>query len=136
MKERQVHQRRPKLYVVAGRLSRSSSPEIDSFKKCQNLISINLNHRFNFVDLADDGSPQSATVKIEVPVTGVDTGSDITITSGDMFKTVIAKARSKKEEFKTANKQAFTCNKQWVSLDGQINITSALYASRYALPFM
>ena len=40
---------------------------------------------------AGDDSPQSATVNIEgVPVTGIiDIGSDITITSGDMFKTVI-----------------------------------------------
>ena len=49
-----------------------------------------------------------ATVKIEgVAVTGIIyTGSDITIISGYMFKTVIAKAGLRKEEFKTANKQA------------------------------
>ena len=51
------------------------------------------------VDLVNDGSPQSATVKIEgVPITGIiDAGSDITIISGDMFKIVIAKAGLKKE---------------------------------------
>ena len=76
------------------------------------------------VDLADDGSPQSATVKIEgVSVTGIiDTGSDIIIISGDMFKTVIAKAGLKKVEFKTANKQAFTYNKQRITLDGQMDV--------------
>ena len=76
------------------------------------------------VDVADDGSPQSATVKIEgVPVMGIiDTGSDITIISGDMFKTVIAKAGLKKEEFKTTNKQAFTYNKQQNTLDGQMDV--------------
>ena len=41
----------------------------------------------------------------------MDTGSDITIIIGDMFKTVIAKAGLKKEEFKTVDKQAFTYNK-------------------------
>ena len=68
---------------------------------------------------ADDDSPQSATVNIErVPVTGIiDTGSDITIISGHMFKTVIAKAGLKKEEFKTVDKQAFTYNKQCITLD-------------------
>ena len=67
---------------------------------------------------------QSATVKIEgVPITGItDTGSDIPIISGDMFKTVIAKADLTKEEFKTANKQAFTYNKQWITLDGQMDV--------------
>ena len=87
------------------------------------------------VDLADDGSPQSATVKIEgVPVMGIiDTGSDITIISGDMFKTVIAKAGLKREEFKTANKQAFTYNKQRITLDGQMDVD---IRSRCALPFM
>ena len=78
---------------------------------------------FPATDLTDDGSPRSATVKIGVPVTGIiDTGSDITIISGDMFKTVIAKAGLKKEEFKTADKQAFTYNKQRISLDGQIDV--------------
>ena len=42
-----------------------------------------------------DDSPQSATVNIEeVPVTGIiDTGSYVTIISGDKFKTVIAKPK-------------------------------------------
>ena len=77
--------------------------------------------------LADDDDLQSATVNVEgVPVTGIiDTGLDITIISGDMFKIVIAKAGSKKEEFKTADKQAFTYNKQRITLDGWVytNIT-------------
>ena len=73
---------------------------------------------------ADDDSPQSATVNIEgVPVTGIiDTGSDITIISGDMFKTVIAKARLKKEEFKTIDKQVLTYNKQLITLDRRVDI--------------
>ena len=83
----------------------------------------------------NDGSPHSATVKIEgVPIMGIiDTGSDITIISGNMFKIVIVKAGLKKEEFKTANKQAFTYNKQWITLDGQMDVNTSF---RYALPFM
>ena len=73
---------------------------------------------------AGDDSPQRATVNIEgVPVTGIiDTGSDITIISEDTFKIVIAKAGLKKEEFKTVDKQAFTYNKQQISLDGWVDI--------------
>ena len=87
------------------------------------------------VNPANDGSPQSATVKIEgVPITGIiDTGSDITIISGDMFKIVIVKAGLMKEEFKTANKQAFTNGLLW--MDKWMS-TSALETSRYALLFM
>ena len=70
---------------------------------------------------ADDDSPPSANVNIEeVPVTRIiDRGSDITIFSEDMFKTVITEAGLKKEEFKTIaiDKQAFTHNIQHVALD-------------------
>ena len=46
-----------------------------------------------------------------VPVTVIiNTGSNITIISGNMFKTVIAEAGLKKEQFKTIDKQAFTYN--------------------------
>ena len=80
----------------------------------------------------NDGSPHSATVKIEgVPIMGIiDTGSDITIISGNMFKIVIVKAGLKKEE---SNKQAFTYNKRWITLDGQMDVNTSF---RYALPFM
>ena len=73
---------------------------------------------------AGDDSPQSTTVNIEgVSVTEIiDTGSDYTIISGDMFKTVIAKAGLKKEEFKTVNKQVFTYSKQRIALDGLVDI--------------
>ena len=39
----------------------------------------------------EEGSPQSVAVEIEgVPVTGIiDTGSNISIVSGDLFKTVV-----------------------------------------------
>ena len=39
-----------------------------------------------------------------------------------MFKTVIAKAGLKKEEFKIIDKQAFTYNKQLITLDGRVDI--------------
>ena len=54
----------------------------------------------------EEGSPQSVTVKIEgIPVTGIiDTGSDISIVSGDLLKTVVNAAELKKEDFKPANK--------------------------------
>ena len=59
-----------------------------------------------------------------VPVTVIiDTGSDITITSGDMFKTVIVlKPDWRKKSFKTVYKQAFAYNKQHIALDGQVDI--------------
>ena len=38
-----------------------------------------------------------------------------------MFKTVIAKARLKKEEFKTIDKQMFTYNKQHINLDRRVD---------------
>ena len=63
--------------------------------------------------LADDDSLKVLMLIYveEVPVTGIiDTGSNITIISGNMFKTVIAEAGLKKEEFKAIDKQAFTYN--------------------------
>ena len=88
--------------------------------------------------VADDDSPQSATVNIEgVAVTGIiDTGPNITIISGDMFKTVIAKARLKKEEFKTVDNQAFTYNKQHITLDGQVDTNISFEDNKFSLLFM
>jgi len=43
-----------------------------------------------------------------VPVTGiVDTGSDISVMSGDLFKMIVGIAELKEEDFKPANKRAF-----------------------------
>ena len=39
-----------------------------------------------------------------------------------MFKTVIAKAGLKKEEFKTVDKQVFTYNKQCIALNERVDI--------------
>ena len=88
--------------------------------------------------VADGDSPESATVNIEgVAVTGIiDTGPNITIISGDMFKTVIAKARLKKEEFKTVDNQAFTYNKQHITLDGQVDTNISFEDNKFSLLFM
>ena len=88
--------------------------------------------------VADGDSPQSATVNIEgVAVTGIiDTGPNITIISGDMFKTVIAKARLKKEEFKTVDNQALTYNKQHITLDGQVDTNISFEDNKFSLLFM
>ena len=53
------------------------------------------------------------TVEIEgVPATGIiDTGSGITMVSGNLFKTIITTAGLKEEDFKPANKQAFNYDK-------------------------
>jgi len=72
----------------------------------------------------DDGGPQSATIRIEgVPVTGIiDTGSSITIISANLYKKVVADARLKKEDFKTADKQAYSYNRELIVLDGRTNV--------------
>ena len=60
-----------------------------------------------------------------MPVTGViDTGSDITIISGELFKTIADTAQLlKSEAFKPALKQACTYNGQPILLDGQMDVT-------------
>ena len=104
MKEEQGFQRRLTFYAV-GSQSEGSSPGESRFQEvAENLftfISATTSTLTQATHQTDDDSPQSATVNVEgVPVTGIiDTGSDITIISGDMFKTVIAKAGLKKEEF-------------------------------------
>ena len=111
----------------SGSQSEGSSPGESCFQEvAENLfpfISATTSTLTQATHQTDDDSPQSATVNIEgVPVTGIiDTGSDITIIGGDMLKTVIAKAGLKKEEFKTVDKQAFTYNKQHITLDGQMD---------------
>ena len=64
-------------------------------------------------------------VEIEgVPVTGIiDTGSDITIISGELFKNIVDAAQLSSETFKPANKQACAYSGQPISLDGQMDVT-------------
>ena len=70
-------------------------------------------------------------------VTGIiDTDPNITIISGDMFKIVIAKARLKKEEFKTVDNQAFIYNKQHITLDGQVDTNISFEDNKFSLLFM
>ena len=61
-------------------------------------------------------------VKIEgIPVTGIiDTGSDITIISGELFKNDVVAAQLSSEAFKRANK---TYSGQPIALDGQMDVT-------------
>ena len=59
-----------------------------------------------------------------MPVTGiVDTGSDISVMSGDLFKMIVGIAELKEEDFKPANKRAFNYNKQPIALDGQMEVS-------------
>ena len=64
-------------------------------------------------------------VKIEgIPVTGIiDTGSDITIINGKLFKNVVDAAQLSSEAFKPANKQACAYSGQPIALDGQMDVT-------------
>jgi len=69
-----------------------------------------------------------------VPVTGiVDTGSDISIMSGDLFKMIVSIAELKEEDFKPANTWAFYYNKQPIALDGQMK---GFKDKKYVLLFM
>ena len=64
-------------------------------------------------------------VKIEgIPITGIiDTGSDITIISGELFKNDVVAAQLSSEAFKPANKQACAYSGQPIALDGQMDVT-------------
>ena len=84
----------------------------------------------------DDGGLQSTIIKIKgIPVTGIiDTGSDITIISVDLFKKIVVDAGFKKEDFKTADKQAYSYNRLLTILDGQINVTQSASKTRRYTP--
>ena len=68
----------------------------------------------------------SRCVKVDVqgvPVYGlIDTGSDITIIGGTMFKKVAAAARLRKKNFKSVDKVAYTYDKRPFRLDGRMNL--------------
>ena len=73
----------------------------------------------------DQGShPQPAKVVIGgVPVEGVvDSGSDITILGGEMFKRVATVAKLHKEDFKPPDKRPRTYNQQAFRIDGKIEV--------------
>ena len=70
-------------------------------------------------------TPKCVEVQIEgVPIRGiVDTGSDITILNGPAFREIVNKSKvPKKEQFKPANRKAYTYGHHPLSLDGQIDL--------------
>ena len=73
----------------------------------------------------DKGSrPQYAQVAVQgVPATGiVDSGGDITIMGGELFKTVATTCKLKKRDFKPADKVPRTYNQQTFKLDGKMDL--------------
>ena len=56
----------------------------------------------------------------------IDTGSDITIISGELFKTIINTAQLRSEILKPADRRACAYNGQLISLDGQMDVIIAL----------
>ena len=77
------------------------------------------------VRVEDRGSkPRHVSVQVEgVPAEGViDTGADITIIGGDLFRRVAAVARLKKKNLKEADKIPRTYDQRPFSLDGKIDM--------------
>ena len=77
------------------------------------------------IRVEDQGS-QSRCARIRiagVPVYGiVDSGADITIIGGDLFRRVAANARLRKRDFKKADKTPRTYSQQPFSLDGKMDL--------------
>ena len=77
------------------------------------------------IQLVDQGSnPQCARLVVGgVPMEGVvDSGSDITILGGEMFKQVSTVARLHKKDFKSPDKQPRTYNQQTYHIDGKVEV--------------
>ena len=77
------------------------------------------------ISVEDQGShSQSVVVEIEgVPVKGlVDTGSDMTIIGGQLFKHVAVTARLRKKQFKPPDKSPRTYNHQPFHLDRRMDL--------------
>ena len=77
------------------------------------------------IEVSDQGShSQSVVVEIEgVPVRGVvDTGSDITIIGGHLFKHVATTARLRKRQFKPPDRLPRAYNHQPFRLDGRMDL--------------
>ena len=72
------------------------------------------------------GGSVSQCVRLQiqgVPVFGIiDSGADITIMGGELFKKVAATAKLKKRDLKAPNKVPRTYDKQSFTLDGRMNI--------------
>ena len=79
----------------------------------------------NTVRVEDRGSrPRKVTVDLQgLPVMGViDSGADITIMNGDVFKKVAAIARLKKKAFKSADKTPYGYDNKPFKLNGRIDL--------------
>ena len=77
----------------------------------------------NKVELEDGGSdPKCVTVLLQgVPATGlIDSGADITIMGGELFKTVAVAAKLKKKDLQKADKTPKTYDQKIFSLDGRL----------------
>ena len=69
-------------------------------------------------------TPKCVEVQIEcVPVRGIiDTGSDITILSGTVFREIVTMCNLEKKHFKPADRRAYTYGSHPLSLDGQMDL--------------
>ena len=64
----------------------------------------------------------------------VDTGADITIMGGDLFKTVASAARLLKEQFKKPDRTAFTYDNKPFKLDGVMELTISFKSKMISTP--
>ena len=79
----------------------------------------------SMVRVNDRGSrPQYVDVQLQgVPATGViDTGADITIMGGTLFKKIVSVAKLRKSQFKKADKRPHTYDRKQFSLDGRLDL--------------
>ena len=75
------------------------------------------------VELKDEGSvPKCVTVLLQgVPATGlIDSGADITIMGGELFKTVVVAAKLKKRDLQKADKTPKAYDQKVFTLDGRL----------------
>ena len=57
----------------------------------------------------------------------IESGSDITILGGEMFKQVSTIARLHKKDFKSPDKQPWTYNQQTFHIDGKVEVDISFY---------
>ena len=89
------------------------------------LLSLSEEETVHEVRIADKGSvPQSASVLVQgVPADGIiDSGADITIVGGDLFRKVAAVAGLKKHDFKKADRTPRTYDQKTFTLDGRMDL--------------
>jgi len=92
---------------------------------CSYLHSDSEDNQVKLVQVPDQGSRNHrARVLVQgVPAQGlIDTGADITIMGGELFKLVAAANHLKKSQFKKADKVAHSYNHNEIKLDGRIDL--------------